>query len=132
MRLLEEKTKVLVVKNDMQVVDGKTVTLAFPFGRIGLEGLAKLNLEHFIQREGKIDVNNDSYRTVVSMWARSIGLLTNNNRVVEEIVALATDKDKGPDFIFKTFEIMLPPIVRVDVEGIVNSFKAETEVLRAL
>ena len=131
-QLLMEKTKLLIAKNDMQVVDGKTVTVAFPFGRIGLEGLAKLNLEHFIQKEGAINVKDSLYLAVVSAWAKSIGLLTNNNRVVEEIIALATDKDKGPDFIAKTFEIMLPAIVKVDVQDIVNSFKAEAEVLRAL
>lgn len=131
-QLLEERTRLLIVRNDVQTVEGKDVTVALPFGRIGLEGLAKLNVEHYMQREGAITVTDSSYVRVVSAWAKCIGLLTNNDRVVEAIIALATDKDKGPDFISKTFEIMLPSIVRIDVEGIADSFRAETEVLRAL
>lgn len=132
-QLLMERTKLLIIKNDKQVVDGKTVTLALPFGRIVLEGLAKLNLENFIQQSKEpINVEKDaSYLTAVSTWARSIGLLTNNDLVAGEIIASATKKD-GLDFIAKTFEIMLPPIVKIYVQGIINSFKAEREVLRAL
>jgi hypothetical protein len=135
---LAKRTMLNIITNDVQDgPDGQKLQVALPYGRLAIEALMKFNLADYIEsskRAGETPEKmrtEESYRGVFYAWAKSVGVVTNNPLIAQELMALAEKTD--PDlFISKIFQIELPPINKIDFNAITECFKAETEVVRSL
>ncbi|MBF0217465.1 MAG: hypothetical protein HQL30_10780 [Candidatus Omnitrophica bacterium] len=135
---LGKRTMLNIITNDVQDgPEGEKLQVALPYGRLAIEALMKFNLADYIESSKRAGVTaekmmtDESYRGVFYAWAKSVGVVTNNPLVAQDLMELARKTD--PDlFISKTFQIELPPINKIDFNVITECFKAETEVVRSL
>jgi len=123
------KNTMLDVINDR--VENSRAVLAMPYGRVTLNGLARLNLANIIEAGDK----GEAYRQAVTLLARTIGLLTNNldkvNDIEDSLLAQSEGDPRG-FFIAKTFEIALPRCEPVNMDAIKAGFEREAIILRSL
>jgi len=142
---LEEYLKDNVMLNvivDEEVVvlpDGSQVAIIkpVPYGPATMQGFARLNAA-CVARKIPESRSEEDWRDPIRLLAATLGNLSNISAAEIEQILLSAMREEGerfnPEtfFIKKTFEIMLPPIGRIDYSEIKKAFKTWAEVVRAL
>jgi hypothetical protein len=132
-KFLETHTMLEVVHDEVQE-DGRSLVLPMPYGRVMFMGLARINLVNMIPyglKEG--GEGYEDYLKALSLYARAVSLVTNSSASeIENALMAQAAKDPKQFFLKKTFEVMLPPIAKIDVDLIRRSYEAEREALRSL
>jgi len=132
---LREYTMPTIVSDMTKAEDGKDVVIPMPFDKFALEGFARFNLSHILlNTEAASAMDDPVCRNAVSIWAQTISFITNmpQSRIMEDLEKLARESNDNFFFISNLFQIMLPPVAKIDMNQIREELKAAIEVFRAL
>lgn len=136
---LAERTMLNIV-DDVSNQEGMA-TAAMPYAQITLEGMAKLNLAHALERykaeNGREpSIEDDAIKPALNLWARTLGLLEHQRNIDAIIADLKRRAEEEANltefFIVKPLMTLLPPVAAISAEIIKQKYLDEAEVLRAL
>lgn len=129
-QLLDARTMLTIIDD---VPEGHpNAIMPMPYGRVFLEGVARLNLSHVItsyaERGEKVPA--DVLRDALEPYVQALQMLTNNKRIT--VARLLVIAKNDPEFFKKMIEVALPGVAPINVNDIKASFDAEAEAIRSL
>jgi hypothetical protein len=134
---LSDRVMLDVVSDYTETKDAKgqvtRVVYLMPYGRETFYGLARLNLSNLVMKGVSID--DPLCKEAVRLLAQMMCVISNRtadvDRIMQELIAAARENPRN-FFVSNTFRIMLPPVAKIDFNGVIEILNAEKDVMRSV